>query len=250
MTRGERERRTQNEGGGRADATRERLLQAATRVFAARGFSRAGVREICAAARCNVAAVSYHFGDKEGLYRAVLLGGFQQAGPFPGAAEPSRPASEQLHALIEGFLGRLLSSERTSHARVMARELVEPTAALREVVETAFRPLHDRIAMLVRALRPDLPRVDVDLHTLSVLGQCVVYRHARPALDVLHGPEALGEAEVPRLARHIARQVLGGLGRHDLLSPEPAIDDLTQRRAPAAGPSPVRGPRASARRRR
>lgn len=60
-------------GGGRADATRERLLGAATRVFAARGFARAG---ICAAAGCNVGAVSYHFGDKAGLYRAVLLTGF------------------------------------------------------------------------------------------------------------------------------------------------------------------------------
>jgi AcrR family transcriptional regulator len=229
--------------GGRADATRDRLLEAATKVFAARGFARAGVREICAAARCNVAAVSYHFGDKAALYREVLLGGFHRAGPFPPAADPARPAHHQLHLLIEAFLGRLLSGGRASHARVMARELVEPTPALRDVIDATFRPLCDGVAGLVRALRTDLAPGDVDLHTLSVIGQCVVYRHARPALDLLHGPEALGEAEVPRLARHIVRQVLGGLGRHDLLSPESATHEPSQRPLAAARPAPARGGR-------
>lgn len=243
MAKGKAEQQRANGGGGRADATRARLLEAATRAFAARGFARAGVREICAAARCNLAAVNYHFGDKAGLYRAVLLGGFQEAGPFPPPVDRRLPAHEQLHALLEGFLRRLLASGRTPHARIMARELVEPTPALREVVETAFRPLHDRIRGLLRTLRPDLPGGDLDLHTISVIGQCVVYRHARPALDLIHGPDALGEAEVPRIARHVARQVLGGLGRHDLVPAEPASHDLTQRRSPTARRRAARAPR-------
>ncbi|MCO5165118.1 MAG: CerR family C-terminal domain-containing protein [Planctomycetes bacterium] len=218
--------------GGRAAATRARLLAAATRAFADRGFARASVREICAAAGCNIAAVSYHFGDKAGLHRAVLLAGFEREA-FPPADDPARPARERLHALVAAFLGRLLAPERHLHARVMARELVEPTPALREVVEVAFRPLHDRIRALVRALRPDLRPADADLHTMSVIGQCVVYRHARPALDVLHGPEALGAADVPRLARHIAAQALGGLGRHDLL-PLPPLQTGAPRDRPRA----------------
>ena len=43
--------------------TRERLLKAAEALFAERGFKRVTVREICLAARANVAAVNYHFGD-------------------------------------------------------------------------------------------------------------------------------------------------------------------------------------------
>ena len=52
--------------------TRQRLLDAASRLFAERGFKDVTVRDICRAARANVAAVNYHFGDKRGLYVQLL----------------------------------------------------------------------------------------------------------------------------------------------------------------------------------
>src|SRR6185503_1763624 len=52
--------------------TRERLIESATRLFAERGFGKVTVREICKAARANVAAVNYHFGGKTGLYDEVV----------------------------------------------------------------------------------------------------------------------------------------------------------------------------------
>lgn len=52
--------------------TRERILQAAAEVFADSGFERATVREICSRASVNVAAINYHFRDKENLYIEVL----------------------------------------------------------------------------------------------------------------------------------------------------------------------------------
>ena len=55
-----------------ATQTRERLLDAAERLFAERGYHAASVREITARAHCNVAAVNYHFGSKLNLYTAVF----------------------------------------------------------------------------------------------------------------------------------------------------------------------------------
>ena len=52
--------------------TRQRLLDAAARLFAERGFNKVSVREICKEAGANVAAVNYYFRDKWGLYREVL----------------------------------------------------------------------------------------------------------------------------------------------------------------------------------
>lgn len=56
--------------GGKA--TRQRVFDAAVRLFARRGYDAVGVRDIAAAARANVAAVNYHFGGKAGLLKAVL----------------------------------------------------------------------------------------------------------------------------------------------------------------------------------
>src|SRR5581483_8991895 len=52
--------------------TKQRLLEVAGAVFAEQGFKNATVREICKRADANVAAINYHFGDKQGLYSETL----------------------------------------------------------------------------------------------------------------------------------------------------------------------------------
>ena len=57
------------------DTTKVKLLEAAGEEFADKGFERATIRGICERAGANIAAVNYHFGDKEQLYaRAVIEG--------------------------------------------------------------------------------------------------------------------------------------------------------------------------------
>ncbi|MCZ0975134.1 helix-turn-helix domain containing protein [Streptomyces albulus] len=56
------------------DATRQRLIKAAERLFAAHGVDAVSVRAINAAAGQGPASVHYHFGSKENLVAAVLLG--------------------------------------------------------------------------------------------------------------------------------------------------------------------------------
>ena len=60
--------------------TRERILDAALDLFGERGLTGTTVRDIAARAKVNVAAISYHFGGKDELYRAVaetVIGGIE-----------------------------------------------------------------------------------------------------------------------------------------------------------------------------
>ena len=52
--------------------TAERIREAATRLFAERGYAGTSVRAICEAAGCNVNGVSYHFGGKQALYQSII----------------------------------------------------------------------------------------------------------------------------------------------------------------------------------
>jgi TetR/AcrR family transcriptional regulator, regulator of cefoperazone and chloramphenicol sensitivity len=51
--------------------TRQRLIEAASSLFAEKGFRKTTIKEICEESGANIAAVNYHFGDKAGLYREV-----------------------------------------------------------------------------------------------------------------------------------------------------------------------------------
>jgi|SoiMethySBSTD1v2_1073268.scaffolds.fasta_scaffold475498_2 AcrR family transcriptional regulator len=197
-------------------ATRARLLQAAGEVFAGQGFRSATVRDICRRARTNVAAVNYHFRDKESLYAAVLEHALQAAvDRFPPdlGVTPADSAEDRLRAFVRSFLLRLLGGGVPEWlARLMAHEMIEPTDALDSLVERVLRPLFERLLGIVGELLgagadPD----DVRLCARSVVGQCFFYRHAQEVIRRLQPAERVDAARIEALADHIARFSLAGI---------------------------------------
>src|SRR5262245_18368260 len=88
-------------------ATGDQLIEAAAGVFTEFGYQAATIREICQRARANVAAVHYHFGDKEALYTEVLTAAYRRAlERYPvDAGLPRNPTPEQrLRAFLRAFL--------------------------------------------------------------------------------------------------------------------------------------------------
>jgi AcrR family transcriptional regulator len=190
-------------------AARDRLLRAGGEIFARYGFRGATVRRIARRAHANVASVSYYFGDKKGLYAAVLQYTFSSAkekyppdlGLQQGAGGPAR-----LHAFIRSFLLRILDDGRPAwHGKLMVQEMADPTPALDHIVEVAIRPLYQQLTLIVRELAGiGAAEQSVHLCCLSIMGQCVFYLHARPVVTRLQKREP-GAADVEQLAEHISR---------------------------------------------
>jgi AcrR family transcriptional regulator len=207
--------------------TRLRLLEAAAHEFAERGFHHATVRDICKRAEANVAAVNYHFGDKEKLYAATLqhwIGvALQNCPPLMGVPEDA-PAEERLYGYIRGTLHRMLQTGASGwHGQLMAREMVEPTAAFDHMIEVMIRPMTTLLHGILREIC-DKNVSDEELHRagMSIIGQCCFYRHARAVVSRMHGPDMYSPAGIDALARHVTKFSLSGLkscGKSDSCPP-------------------------------
>lgn len=205
-------------------ATRQQILEVAGAVFAEVGYRDATVREICHRAGVNIAAVNYHFGDKEKLYSAVLHYSQGRAvAEYPALLDlgPEAPAEEKLRAFVHSFLLRIFApGPRAWHGKLMSREMVDPTAALDSLIAERIRPMADQLRGIVgEILQPPADEETVRLCALSIVSQCVFHHHAKAVLTRLFPEQPpLDGAGVARLADHITRFSLAAL-RH---LPQPA----------------------------
>ena len=210
--------------------TRTRLLEAAGPVFAAHGFDGATVREICAAAEVNVAAVGYHFGDKLGLYREVIRGirdHRERRFPTPNndAADPRR----SLYRIVRTLLSRMLACDESGwETQLLMREMNHPTPVFESMVREFFRPQFERLVEVLRELtQADLPAHRLQQLALSVVGQCLYYRMGSGVVQVLipHS-ELRAHFDIDSLSRHITSVMLaateGGTAssQYDQLDPD------------------------------
>lgn len=158
-------KRTQRSDG---EESRQRLLLTALHLFAEKGFEKTSTREIATAAGANIGAISYYFGDKAGLYRAVF---FEPLGsPKDDIAlfdDPSYTVRQALQGLFVGFLQPLKQGVGVRQCvRLHFREMVEPTGLWAEEIDAGIKPYHAAlIAVLCRHFK--LKRADDDLHRLA-----------------------------------------------------------------------------------
>lgn len=196
--------------------TRERLIVAGAEVFAEKGFRRATVREIVGRAEANLNAVNYHFGDKQGLYEAVLEWVHQHRGHEEEATlatDATLPAETRLFRFILAFLRRALGTKDQPYMhRLMALEMAEPTAALDMVVEQVIRPRFNLLTGLLGEITEGtLTEDQLRLCSESVVGQCVHLVMARPIVQRLIPDLKYTPEELELLAQHVTGFTLAAL---------------------------------------
>ena len=208
----------ETEVGGPSQAeTRRQLLEAAAEVFAEAGFQNATVREICRRAGANIAAINYHFGDKEALYLEVIRDShaktLEKYPPLLGLSADAS-ADKKLRAYVHSLLLRIFDHGPTScHGKLMLREMIEPTGAMEMLIEERIRPMSEQLWKIVGEIlnRPADDAV-VKQCAMSVVSQCVFYKHCAAFVSKLT-PEQIpqDEAGVEKLADHITEFSLAAL---------------------------------------
>lgn len=194
-----------------SDQTRERILRAATELFASGGFHNTGIRAICEKAGTNVAAVNYHFQCKEKLYIEVfrhLFEGFRK--PLLSIPDQVHDAASWKRALTEWveYTLRISTNDEPPDCwitQLTARERTDPTSAMQILYKQFFEPLKLAVDRIVRMGMPqDCTDADVQMVTISLMSQCTVYHHRKPPWKkLLLPPDVNREAWVARTAQFI-----------------------------------------------
>jgi AcrR family transcriptional regulator len=214
--------------------TRVRLLAAAERLFAARGFRKVTVRAICRAAHANVAAVNYHFGDKLGLYREVLQSAIDRVrGATEAAARATegRSAQDRLRGSIELFVTRLLADPPSTVHCLLHREINDPTPAVDRLVEQAIRPRLEYLAGLVAdllgtsAADPRVMRCVASIQTQSI---AYLPHPIASRLGLALGPKST--RDVAAIAQHVATFSMAGVQAIAARSPNPRVVSARRQR--------------------
>jgi AcrR family transcriptional regulator len=191
-----------------SDATRDKLLEAAGRVFAERGYSAATVREICKQAGANVAAVNYYFKDKLALYSEVLnrVKHAAHINQVRAALDQDASPEEILRDVIKARLRGLHAHTLPDwYFRIAAREFAQPTPAMSQVIEKVMRPIYDRVRQVVGKIigrSPDHEQTRLCTH--SIMGQLLPYVLAGPVLVRLWPEMKMTPEQLDRVADHIA----------------------------------------------
>jgi TetR/AcrR family transcriptional regulator len=196
--------------------SRNQILDAAERLFAAQGFARTTIKQIGSDAGVNSALLYYYFADKDELYREVLRRFLSRLvtrtmHELTAAAGPE----EGVRALLTAQAELLMANPH--FPRLMVRELAESDGAhaveqFQLLASTTFKRLCQLIEEGQQAglFRPD---VDPRFAAISTVSQVVYFFVARPAIRVLlkAGPEGPSPRVVREFARHAADFALAAL---------------------------------------
>ncbi len=160
-----------------SENTKKRLLDAAEAEFAIKGYDGARLGAIASAAGAQQALIHHYYGDKEGLYRAVVERAIETLSKEGWDILERMAPRADVRAFVEAFV-RALLSYFSSHAPLLAIFRAEASAGggfSRDLLERHTKPVFDAVVAELESLaRRGEVRADVDARHLcvSVCGMC------------------------------------------------------------------------------
>jgi AcrR family transcriptional regulator len=195
-----------------ANHAQQRLLDAAEELFAEHGFDASSIREITKKAQCNLAAVNYHFHNKENLYNEVFrrrLAALRDVridsiNKILAQKEPQPTLEQLLMAFSTAFLEPLLDQTiGRRFMKLMVREMSDPHLPVKMFVEELTGPTFTELGRGLATVCPALSREKIVLSIISTVGQLI---HIIQLNEMLRTDELAG-MPVPSLTEMVEHVV-------------------------------------------
>ncbi len=180
----------------RGEGTRYALILAGLELFGEHGLKSTSTRMLADAADCNIAAIAYYFGSKEGLYAAVMSYIVerisQNMGKIAYGVEDAikegnltqDQARNELRKILLGVAKLFVESEEPkAWARIVTREQARPTEAFDILYEGNMKRkqfISSRLVGLSIGIDPDSIEAKVRAHALT--GQIFSFLVSRESL--------------------------------------------------------------------
>ena len=200
--------------------TRERILMAAERLFAANGIDATSLRSIIGEADVNLAAVHYHFGSKDALLEAVfqrLFGPLNQQrlamlDEAESRAGKRRPSLAQIaEAFIAPTLRLCNDPERgPTFMKLIGRMLAEPELFIERVASKQFAEIRRRFVDAVAGALPALPREEIMWRLMFGVGAMAHTMRIDKAMPQLSGG-ICAESNVDEHIQRLVSFIVAGL---------------------------------------
>jgi len=190
---------------------RAKIAAAAEEMFAARGFDGAAIRDIAKKARVNGAMIHYYFGNKEGLYRAILEGAASSVRALlietTGGSGSTR---ERLARFVDAYAAYMLSQPNL--ARILYREMLTGAKHIKQIAQQYAATNYSMLRGMIQdgVQRGDLRAIDAELAPISLMGMVVIFQFLRPIISVALGKTEYDERFVRRVAVHTIDLFLNG----------------------------------------
>lgn len=200
-------------------SVQNRLLDSAEELFCEHGFEGTSIRDIAAAADCNIASVNYYFGGKQQLYEQVWR---RHLIPMRDARiesiekilqkEPKTTLENLIKSFATTFAGSILDVSKTSRlGQLMAREYINRHLPPKMFVDEVMAPTITAMQKALEQTCPNLDESKVPLVVFSLLGQLVHLVHVKTMFDEESGDASSETFDFAEAIDHIVKFSSAGI---------------------------------------
>lgn len=200
----------------KTQATAERILDVAERLFASRGFSATTIKTIAAESKQNSALIYYYYDSKATLYRHVIERVIGRIAAEAGSRITPQSSPEQVVAAVIQSQVAVLTAN--PHLPILlARELIDWKAAHAEpAIRALSAGLFERLRSAIEGgqrMGRFSPHVNPRFAAISIVAQVGYLVLASPVAGILlgRGPEGPTKEDVKAFGEHAAALSLAGL---------------------------------------